>query len=121
MWKITESSDVTFLSDEAKPLECDACHDKSLEHDSWAYFSAETARVLCEPCHRNSGKELECLHERDAMSSNKNAATIEDSLLFYRPGVERQIAAQENQGEVTSNKDHAKEKSQNYTKVLTFH
>lgn len=58
---------------------------------------------VCKLC-RNSGKALECLHKRDAMSSNKNAATMEDSLLFYRPGVERQIAARENQGEVTSNK-----------------
>lgn len=57
MWKFTDSSDVTFLSDEAKPLECDACHDESLEHDSWAYFSAETARVLCEPCHAKEKPE----------------------------------------------------------------
>ena len=58
---------------------------------------------VCKQC-RNSGKALECLHKRDKMSTNKNAATMEDSLLFFRPGVERQVAARENQGEVTSNK-----------------
>lgn len=58
---------------------------------------------VCKLC-RNSGKTLECLHKRDKMSTNKNAATMEDSLLFYRPGVERQTAARENQGEITSNK-----------------
>jgi hypothetical protein len=58
---------------------------------------------VCKLC-RNSGKALECLHKRDKMSTNKNAATMEDSLLFFRPGVERQVAARENQGEVTSNK-----------------
>lgn len=29
---------------------------------------------------------------------------MEDTLLFYRPGIERQTAARENQGEITSNK-----------------
>lgn len=58
---------------------------------------------VCKEC-RNSGKSLECLHKRDKMSSNKNAKTMEDTLLFFRPGVERQVAARENQGEITSNK-----------------
>lgn len=58
---------------------------------------------VCKQC-RKLGKVLECLHKRDKMSSNKNAATMEEAMQFYRPGVERMIAARENQGEVTSNK-----------------
>jgi len=50
-WKFSIENQITFLSDDARELKCDACNDESLYHDSIAYFDETTKRVVCETCY----------------------------------------------------------------------
>lgn len=41
----------TVMSNNDKPLHCNICFDKSLYHDSFAYWAEDSNDLLCQECY----------------------------------------------------------------------
>jgi len=59
-----ELTTVSATEEYGKNLDCFSCHDKSLYHDSFAYWNNDKDDLLCENCFGKLGAENQTGYQR---------------------------------------------------------